>query len=109
MQDGATPHRTQPVFYLLKKTFHETILGLSYPSKYGCGSDWPPISPDTNPSDYFSRGFSKDQVYRQQFDTIADTKAAIKNKISTIKPTVLDPVVTSFENRLKKRKSFSKI
>ena len=41
-------------------------------------------------------------MHRQQFDTIVDLKAAIQNKISIIEPTVLESVVTSFENRLDK-------
>ena len=40
MQDGATPHRTKLEFSLLNKTFHEGVLGLGYPSKYGCGFAW---------------------------------------------------------------------
>ena len=43
MRDGATSHRTKPVFSLLNKTFHERVLGLGYPSKYGCGFHWPPF------------------------------------------------------------------
>ena len=39
-------------------------------------------------------------MYRQQFQTIADLKAVIRNKISIIRPTVLESVVTSFENLL---------
>ena len=69
---------------------------------YGCVINWPSFSPDINPYDHFLSGFLKDQMYRQQFETIADLKAAIKNKISIIKPTVLESVVTSFKNRLDK-------
>ena len=82
MQDGTTPDRTKPVFSLLNKMFHETVLGLGYQSKYGYGVDWPPFSPNINPCDYFLWGFLKDQVYRQQFKTIADLKAVIKKKES---------------------------
>ena len=92
MQDGATPHRTIPVFSLLNQTFHGRVLGLGYPSKYDCGFNWPPFSPDINPCNYFLWGFLKNQVYKQQFDTIADLKAAIQNKSSIIKPTVLESV-----------------
>ena len=103
MQDGAHhAHRTKPVFSLLHKTFHGRVLGLGYPSKYGCDFDWPPFSPDINPCDYFLWGFLKDQVYKQQFETIDDLKTEIQNKISIIKPTVLESVVSSFENRLDK-------
>ena len=54
------------------KKFYGGALGLGYPSKYGCGFDCPPFSFDINPCDYFLWGFLKDQVHRQQFDTIAD-------------------------------------
>ena len=60
MRDGATSHRTKPVFSLLNKTFHERVLGLGYPSKYGCGFDWPPFFPDINPCDHFLWGFLED-------------------------------------------------
>ena len=92
--------RTKPECSLLNKTFHGRVLNLDYPSKYGCGFDWHPFSPDIDPCNYFLWGFLKDQVYRQQFETIADLKAAIQNKISIIKLTVLESVVTSFENLL---------
>ena len=39
---------------------------------------------------------------RQQFETIADLKAAIQKKISIIETTALEAVVTSFENHLDK-------
>ena len=76
MQNGAT-HRTKSVFSLLNKTFHGRFLGLGYPSKYGWGFNWPSFSLDINPCGYLLRGFLKDHVYRQQFETIADLKAAI--------------------------------
>ena len=41
-------------------------------------------------------------MYRQQFETIADLKAAIQNNISINKPTVLESAVTSSENHLDK-------
>ena len=90
MQDGATSQRTK------------RFLDLGYPSKYSWGFDWPLFSPDINLCDYFLRGSLEDLVYRQQFEIIADSKAAIKNKISIIKSTVLESVVTSFENRMDK-------
>ena len=76
MQNGATPSYKQ-VFSLLNKTFHGRVLGFDYRSKYGYGFDWPPFSADINPFNYFLRGFIKDQVYRQEFKTIADLKAVI--------------------------------
>ena len=30
MQNGATPHRTKPVFSLLNRTFHGRVPGLGY-------------------------------------------------------------------------------
>ena len=93
MQNGATPHRTKPVSSLLNRSFGGRLLGLGYLSEYGCGFNWPPFSLDINPCGYLLRGFLKDHVYRQQFETIADLKAAIQNKSSIIKPTVLESVV----------------
>ena len=77
MQNGAIPHRTKPVFSLSNQTFHERVLSLGYALKYGCGFDWPTFSPDINPCDYFLWGYLKDQVYKPQFQTIADLKDAI--------------------------------
>lgn len=53
MQDGATPHRTIDVFNLLDEHFHGRVIGLNYESRYGCGIEWPPYSPDLNPCDYY--------------------------------------------------------
>ena len=80
MQNGATPHRTKPVSSLLNRTFEGRLLGLGYLSEYGCGFNWPPFSPDINPCNHFVWGFLTDRVYKQQFQTIADFKAAIQNK-----------------------------
>ena len=48
----------------------QILLLYVYFSKYGCGFDWPPFSPDIYPCDYVLWGFLKDQLYRQQFETI---------------------------------------
>ena len=44
------------------------------------GFDWLSFSPDINPYDCFLCGMLKDQVHRQQFETIADSKAATQKK-----------------------------
>ena len=41
-------------------------------------------------------------MYKQQFETIDDLKAAIQKKISIIKPTILESVITNSNNRLDK-------
>ena len=53
MQNGATPHRTKPVFSLLYGKFHGRVPGLDYPSEYGCGFNWPAFSPDINLADFW--------------------------------------------------------
>ena len=102
MQDGTIPHRTNAVFYQLNKTMREFSVLATHQSMPMVSISLLPLPININSYDYFLQGFEKDQVHRQQFDTIVDLKAAIQNKISIIEPTVLESVVTSFENRLDK-------
>ena len=44
-------------------------------------------------------------INRKQFEIIADLKVAIQNKISIIKPTVLESVLTSLDKIIKKEES----
>ena len=53
MQNGATPHRTKPVFSSLNEKFHGRVPCLDYLSEYGCGFNWPPYSPDINLEDFW--------------------------------------------------------
>jgi len=53
MQDGARPHRTDPVFQTLNQAFGSRIIGLGSSAGFPGAIDWPPYSPDLNPCDFW--------------------------------------------------------
>lgn len=102
MQDGAMPHRTQAVFDVLDEHFHGQVLALGYESRFGCGLNWPPYSPDLNPCDYFLWGYLKDQVYRTAPTTLEEPKDRIVAQVGAITTTQLESVIENFKKRLEK-------
>ena len=45
---------------------------------------WPARSPDLSPLDFWLWGYLRDQVYRQQLDTLRELRMAIENAIQAI-------------------------
>ena len=64
MQDGARPHRTAEVFHFLQATFRNRIVALGTLALTGHDVEWPPYSPDLNPSDFFLWDYLKDRVFK---------------------------------------------
>lgn len=100
MQDGARPHRTDQVFALLDEHFHGRVIGLDYETRFGCGIEWPPCSPDLNPCDYYLWGNLKDKVYRDRPGTADQLKARIIEEIGKIDREELARTIVNFESRL---------
>lgn len=100
MQDGAMPHRTLDVFECLDEHFHGRVIGLDYESRYGCGIEWPPHSPDLNPCDYYLWGSLKEKVYQARPTSIEDLKTKLTDEISKITIEELEKVIGNFKKRL---------
>lgn len=100
MQDGALPHRTQDVFEVLDEYFHGRVIGLNYESRYGCGIEWPPYSPDLNPCDYYLWGKLKDEVFRKRYRSTEELKTEISEQLRKIEPEELKRVIENFGKRL---------
>lgn len=102
MQDGAKPHRTLEVFELLDEHFHGRVIGLEYESRYGCGIEWPPCSPDLNPCDYYLWGSLKEKVYASVPTTVQELKDKVIEELGKITTDEFQRVIGQFEKRLKK-------
>lgn len=100
MQDGATAHRTRDVFELVDEHFHGRVIGLDYESRYGCGIEWPPYSPDLNPCDFWLWGYLKDKVFKTNPETLDELKRTIISVVNAIDPETFGRVIRGFESRL---------
>jgi hypothetical protein len=101
MQDGARPHRTFEVFKFLNEHFDDRVIALDYNKNFGKGINWPPYSPDLNPSDYFLWGCIKDKVYINNPQTIEELKISIQTEIEQISKETLKSVIQNFIFRLR--------
>lgn len=100
MQDGATCHRTRESFDVLDEHFHGRVLGLDYESRFGCGIEWPPYSPDLNPCDYYLWGKLKDNIYRNRIPNLERLKALLTEECLKITAEELNRVIVAFKERL---------
>lgn len=101
MQDGARPHRTADVFNFLSEHFNNRVIALDYPTHTGSGMDWPPLSPDLTPCDFFLWGYLKDQVYRRNPETIEELKQYISAACDAIPPEIFKQAAGNFALRLR--------
>ena len=95
-QDGATPHTANITIKWLKDHFKSRIISKK------CAIEWPPLSPDLSPPDYFLWGFLKDRVYASKPRNIVQLKEKIIEEIGAIKRDVLHNVMQNFILRLRK-------
>lgn len=58
MQDGAPLHKVFSALEVLNENFQERVIALDYPQKQRMGMDWPANSPDLNPMDFFTWGYT---------------------------------------------------
>ena len=67
-QDGAPPHRSHEVRNWLAELFRHHVISLYY------DVEWPPLSPDLTPCDYFLWGHLKSKVYIAPAESIDDLR-----------------------------------
>ena len=101
MQDGARPHRTDPVFRAINEVFGSRIIGLGSTDRFLGSIDWPPYSPDLNPCDFWLWGYLKDFVYKEQLNTVVELKDAIDKGARAIGPDMAKRAILSFVERLR--------
>ena len=77
-QDGATSHTANITIKWLKDHFKSRIISKK------CAIEWPPLSPDLSPPDYFLWGFLKDRVYASKPRNIAQLKEKIIEEIGAL-------------------------
>jgi hypothetical protein len=46
MRDGATPHCTASIFFIMNEHFGHKVTALDHWEQYGSDTDWPAYSPD---------------------------------------------------------------
>ena len=107
MQNGATLHRTKPVSSLSNRTFNGTLLGLGYPSEYGCGFNSPPFSPDITETFFSKKIYWKKFFSKKHFEVNFFYKQYITKKLHNIfskklKKKILEIVISIFKKLRKK-------
>ncbi|GFY00444.1 uncharacterized protein TNCV_1664831 [Trichonephila clavipes] len=93
-QDGATCHTARATIDLLKDTFGDRLI-----SRFG-PVNWPPISCDLTPLDYFLWGYVKSLVYAGKPQTLDHLEDNIRRVIADIRPQMLEKVIENWTSRL---------
>ncbi|GFX77924.1 uncharacterized protein TNCV_909411 [Trichonephila clavipes] len=93
-QDGATCHTARATIDLLKDTFGDRLI-----SRFG-PVNWPPISCDLTPLDYFLWGYVKSLVYAEKPQTLDHLEDNIRHVIADIRPQMLEKVIENWTSRL---------
>ncbi|GFV21598.1 uncharacterized protein TNCV_5121851 [Trichonephila clavipes] len=93
-QDGATCHTARATIDLLKDTFGDRLI-----SRFG-PVNWPPISCDLTPLDYFLWGYVKSLVYADKPQTLDHLEDNIRRVIADIRPQMLEKVIENWTSRL---------
>ncbi|GFV27311.1 uncharacterized protein TNCV_3795061 [Trichonephila clavipes] len=93
-QDGATCHTARATIDLLKDTFGDRLI-----SRFG-PVNWPPISCDLTPLDYFLWGYVKSLVYADKPQTLDHLEDNIRRVIADIRPQMLEKVIKNWTSRL---------
>jgi hypothetical protein len=98
-QDGAPPHVAKEVKAFLAATF-----GLTKIISRGFPNEWPALSPDLTPLDFWLWSFLKDAVYPQgnRPPTLDNLKQRIENAAGTVTIIHLQNAVGNVETRLHK-------
>ncbi|GFX95731.1 uncharacterized protein TNCV_4886571 [Trichonephila clavipes] len=94
LQDGATCHTARATIDLLKDTFGERLI-----SRFG-PVNWPPISCDLTPLDYFLWNYVKSLVYADKPQTLDHLEDNIRHVIDDIRPQMLEKVIENWTSRL---------
>lgn len=93
-QDGATCHTARETLNLLQEKFPRRVI-----SRNG-DVNWPARSCDITPLDFFLWGFLKDQVYKNNPQTIDELKNNIRGAIGEINLHMCDKVIENFKKRI---------
>ncbi|GFX93827.1 DUF4817 domain-containing protein [Trichonephila clavipes] len=93
-QDGATCHTIRATIDLLKDTFGDRLI-----SRFG-PVNWPPISCDLTPLDYFLWSYVKSLVYADKPQTPDYLEDNIHHVIADIRPQMLEKVIENWMSRL---------
>ncbi|GFV58146.1 transposon Tf2-6 polyprotein [Trichonephila clavipes] len=93
-QDGATCHTARATIDLLKDTFGDRLI-----SRFG-PVNWPPISCDLTPLDYFLWGYVKSLFYADKPQTLDHLEDNIRRVIADIRPQMLEKVIENWTSRL---------
>ncbi|GFV21604.1 putative DD41D transposase [Trichonephila clavipes] len=93
-QDGATCHTAHATIDLLKDTFGDRLI-----SRFG-PVNWPPISCDLTPLDYFLWGYVKSLVYADKPQALDHLEDNIRRVIADIRPQMLEKVIENWTSRL---------
>ncbi|GFT31815.1 uncharacterized protein TNCV_2035481 [Trichonephila clavipes] len=93
-QDGATCHTACAAIDLLKDTFGDRLI-----SRFG-PVNWPSISCDLTPLDYFLWGYVKSLVYAVKPQTLDHLEDNIRRVIADIRPQMLEKVIENWTSRL---------
>ncbi|GFV00518.1 transposable element Tc3 transposase [Trichonephila clavipes] len=93
-QDGATCHTARATIDLLKDTFGDRLI-----SRFG-PVNWPPLSCDLTPLDYFLWGYVKSLVYADKPQTLDHLEDNIRRVIADIRPQMLEKVIENWTSRL---------
>ena len=59
-------------------------------------TQWPPLSPDLTPCDFFFWGYLKTKVYEQRPQTLEPLKEAIRQEVAAITPEMILKVTDSY-------------
>ncbi|GFT25725.1 putative LOC100569746 [Trichonephila clavipes] len=93
-KDGATCHTARATIDLLKDTFGDRLI-----SRFG-PVNWPPISCDLTPLDYFLWDYVKSLIYADKPQTLDHLEDNIRRVIADIRPQMLEKVIENWTSRL---------
>ncbi|GFU75723.1 transposable element Tc3 transposase [Trichonephila clavipes] len=93
-QDGATCHTARATIDLLKDTFGDRLI-----SRFG-PVNWPPISCDLTPLDYFLWFYVKSLFYADKPQTLDHLEDNIRRVITDIRPQMLEKAIENWTSRL---------
>ena len=79
IQDGAPAHGSRAMREFLQGVFTDGIIALHH------AIEWPPISPDLTPCDYFFWGRLKNKVYSTPPEDTGELRERILNEVNLLK------------------------
>lgn len=93
VQDGATPHRTNPVRDRIRQVFGRRVIAM------GHEHEWPARSPDLTPCDFFLWGWLKQKVYVTPPQNVDDLRRRIVDAANSLTPQMITNSIRAMETR----------